>query len=118
MNGESRPILDLEILAVLREAIGDTTNDIIRLYIDDVPKNMQQMLVALEQSDFVTVGRLAHSLKSSSANLGAMQTSSLAAELESAIKDGLNDPKKILELIKNLQQSYDQSYLLFCDYIK
>lgn len=118
MSGEQALILDLETLAVLREAIGDSTNDIVNLYLDDVPNNLRQMFLSLETSDLVTVGRLAHSLKSSSASLGAMQTSRLAAELESAIKNGLSDSDKIFEAIKNLQQSFDQSSPLFRDYLK
>lgn len=118
MNGEQALIVDPETLIVLREAIGDTINDIINLYLDDVPNTLQQMLKSLDAADLITVGRLAHSLKSSSANLGAMQTSILAAELESAIKNGLSDSPKVLVAIKNLQQSFDQSAPLFRDYLK
>jgi HPt (histidine-containing phosphotransfer) domain-containing protein len=118
MNGEENPIIDSEVLVVLREAIGDTVNDIIALYLDDVPKSLQHMFKSAEESDFVTVGRLAHSLKSSSANLGAMRTSNLAADIESAIKDGFNDQDKILKDIQNLQQSFDQSAPLFRDCLK
>jgi HPt (histidine-containing phosphotransfer) domain-containing protein len=118
MNGEQKPVIDPEVLSVLREAIGNTINDIIKLYIDDVPNSLQQMFKSLEANDLVTVGRLAHSLKSSSANLGAMRTSDIAAELESSIKNGLYDSPKILEDIQNLQQSFDQSLPLFRDYLK
>lgn len=118
MNGEPELIIDPDVLIMLRESIGDRTTDIIRLYLDDVPNSLQHMFKALDAADLVTVGRLAHSLKSSSANLGAMRTSKLAAKLESAINDGLNDPAKILEFITNLQLSFDRSVPLFSDYLK
>lgn len=48
MNGE-KPIVDLEVLSELREAIGNTTNDIVRLYLDDVPNSLQHMFKALDR---------------------------------------------------------------------
>lgn len=118
MNGEAQTILDLETLTVLRDAIGDDINNIISLYLNDVPNSLQRMQQALEQNDLVTVGRLAHSLKSSSASLGAMQISRLAAGLEYDISVGVHEVPKILNAIKSLQQSFDQISPLFRDYLK
>ncbi len=118
MNGESKPIVDPETLAVLRDVIGDTINDIIKLYLEDVPHSLQLMLNASNSADFVAVGRLAHSLKSSSANLGAMQTSKISAEIENAIKNGLSDSSRIFNMIEELQHSFDQSSAVFRDYLK
>ncbi len=49
---------------------------------------VERLAVAARESDDTELARLAHSLKSSSANLGAMDLSRLCIELENAVKPG------------------------------
>lgn len=109
MNGEAPKLLDTESLDVLRDAIGDSIQNIIKLYLQDVPHDLQSMQAALVSNDLETLRRLAHSLKATSANLGAMQTSSLATKLESSITDGEIDPSILSELLTKLTTSFDQT---------
>ncbi len=117
MNKEPKPILDKEVLVTLQDAIGTDTQRIIRLYLDDFPRNIKEMRTALENHDFAIVGRLAHSLKSSSANLGAMQTSSIAEELEHKIKHGEISHEVLVVDVDKLAASYDQTAPMFNDYL-
>ena len=61
---------------------GDILKRILGLYLDDSPKLLSQLKNAVEQGDTESVRRTAHSLKSSSANVGANHLSSLLAKLE------------------------------------
>ena len=64
------------------EGSGDILKQILSLYLDDSPKLLSQLKNAVEQGDTESVRRTAHSLKSSSANVGANHLSSLLAKLE------------------------------------
>lgn len=109
MNGENCPLVDKEVLDMLHEAIGSSLNEIMQLYLTDVPETLQQMQSALEKHDVTSIHRLAHSLKASSANLGAMQTSALAQKLENEISTNETDPVKINTRILELIKSFDQT---------
>ncbi len=102
------PIVDVAVLEQLRDAIGEKVNDIINLYLEDMPKTLHEMQEAVNGSDFTTIMRLSHSLKSSSANLGAMQTSAIAKGLEEQLRSGQQDVKILTEQIQLLSQQHDQ----------
>lgn len=109
MSGEQPEVLNLDTIAMMYDAIGDDLNQIIDLYIVDVPQDLEKMRQALASNDLTTAHRLAHSLKSSSANLGAMQTSALAADLEHSIKDGETDIELLTKKLDALTVSFDQT---------
>lgn len=56
------------------------------LYIADAPHKLQAMVDALENGDLAVLGDAAHSLKSSSANVGALRLSQLCAALEQSVQ--------------------------------
>jgi HPt (histidine-containing phosphotransfer) domain-containing protein len=78
--------LDDEIIASLRELPGDGDVDLltelIDLFVSDAPPRLAEIRRALVMGDSRTVTSLAHSLKGSSANLGAHHMAGLCAELE------------------------------------
>lgn len=113
----SPKVFDTETLDSLKEAIGDAINHIVTVYLDDVPACIQNMREALSKKEYETVGRLAHSLKSSSANLGAMQTSAVAAELEKAMKEGMVEEKYIADSITKIEATFMQTRPMFINYI-
>ncbi|MCB1801725.1 MAG: EAL domain-containing protein [Gammaproteobacteria bacterium] len=86
------PLLDrqaLQVLHQLGEANGrDVIGKVANLFLEQAPKQLEGMRTALAGGDSESVRQLAHSLKSSSANLGAMQVSQSAAALEAAARDG------------------------------
>lgn len=113
MNGEQPKVLDLEVITMLQDAIGDSLHKIINLYLTDAPQDLIRMQQALSSNDLDTLRRLAHSLKSSSANLGAMQTSALAADLEHIITDGEVNPTLLTTKLNVLIASVDQARSMF-----
>lgn len=61
---------------------------VITLYLTESPKLMAQLKSAVDTANTTEAVRAAHSLKSSSANLGALAMSVLCAELVAAGRDG------------------------------
>jgi HPt (histidine-containing phosphotransfer) domain-containing protein len=75
-------ILDESVLAPLRSKRPDLLARIIKMYLTHAPVALADMAAAAAEGDCERMARQAHSLKSSSANLGAMQLSALCRELE------------------------------------
>ena len=75
--------IDLAVFGNLREMMGaDFMVELVDTYLQDSPEMLAQMHQALDAQDAESFRRAAHSLKSNSANFGAMQLSALARELE------------------------------------
>jgi HPt (histidine-containing phosphotransfer) domain-containing protein len=62
--------------------------ELIEVYLEDTPNRVAQMHQAFQGGDAETLIREAHTLKSSSANLGAMRLSALAKQMELAGRSG------------------------------
>ena len=60
----------------------DVVGGIINVYLRDAPEKLAAIEEALVRGDTQQLGELAHSLKSSSANVGAVRLASACAELE------------------------------------
>lgn len=98
-------VLDPKALNNIRSLQGEGTEDIltqiIKLFLDDTPDQITRLNQALESKDAGTVRNIAHSLKSSSANLGAMKLSELLKKLEeNGRNNALDDSYEILHEIK------------------
>jgi HPt (histidine-containing phosphotransfer) domain-containing protein len=79
--------VDLTVLEVYREIMGEETDafiaDIINTFIINVPKLITEMEKNIITGDKKTFIRNAHTLKSNSGTIGALKLSGLAAILES-----------------------------------
>lgn len=73
-------------------------------YIDDSANLIQQLQVALEMDNQTEARRLAHSLKSTSANVGALPLSELAKHAEGLARDG--DLRQIRSSLPELGQCF------------
>lgn len=78
----AQPALDPSVLDELHEVIGDSTQAIITAFLDDTPALVQHLQDAAQASDTERLRGLAHSLKSSSANVGAVALSTAARRIE------------------------------------
>ena len=92
--------LDRRVLGQLR---GERNTDdselleqVINLYLRESPNEIANLAQAVAQGDAPQIGRSAHSLKSSSANVGAMALSRQCAELELAGRSGNLDAAREL----------------------
>jgi CheY-like chemotaxis protein/HPt (histidine-containing phosphotransfer) domain-containing protein len=76
------PVLDHGMLDELHEIAGDETARIISLFLEDAPRLIAQLESASTAPDLDTMRDAAHTLKSSSANVGAMALSTAAKRVE------------------------------------
>jgi len=61
---------------------------VVDLYLADAPRLIEQMHAALDTSDAAAITRAAHTLKSSSANLGARRLAEICKTLEACTRQG------------------------------
>ncbi len=85
--------LDAATLTDLEDIMGDEIATLVDTYLRDGAMRMRNLHAAAERGDVAEVGKLAHSLKSSSANLGALPLATRARQVEEAARTGkLADP--------------------------
>jgi len=89
---EDRPtVIDSEVLDELRLALGAEVEQLINLFLDDTPMLIARLEAAALAPDLPMLREVAHSLKSSSANLGAMALSKAAKRVELGARMGTLD---------------------------
>jgi len=85
-NDAAQQVLDEGVIQGLRELGGEDDPgllvELIDIYLADAPKRMQEIEVALASNDWKLLERAAHTLKSASANIGALGLSAICKELE------------------------------------
>jgi len=84
----SPAVLDAEVLDELQEVIGAETATIIGVFLEDTPPLIRQLQDASVAADLERLRALAHSLKSASANVGAMALSVAARRIEHDARAG------------------------------
>jgi len=100
-------VLDPAALDNLREMVGGDVEFMIELmntFLEDAPRMLTDMRQALESGDAKLLRRAAHSLKSNSAEFGAMTLSEVCRELEELSKDGSIEGAE--ELIKRAETEF------------
>ncbi len=84
----TQPVLDRDVLDELQAVIGDTALQIVSVFLEDAPAMVQQLQQAAQSSDEPRLQAIAHSLKSSSANVGALSLSAIAQRIEHEARSG------------------------------
>ena len=82
------PVLDQDVLDELLEVIGPDTARIIGVFLDDTPALISQLQDASVAADLDQLRALAHSLKSASANVGALALSAASRRIEHDARAG------------------------------
>jgi len=111
------PIIDPEKWQSLVASLDETVVDVADSFLADTPNSLKEMKAAYSKGDMETVGRIAHSLKSSSAIFGATRLSKLSFALEQAvqnkeggIEDKISEVGKVYLLVeKELKNNLDQA---------
>jgi signal transduction histidine kinase/CheY-like chemotaxis protein len=88
MASRSPPVLNTAVLDELREVLGGEVDKIIAVYLEDSPRLIAQLERAAVSGDPIALRVAAHTLKSSSANVGATTLSDAARDLEHGARDG------------------------------
>jgi len=101
-------VLDNDVVRDLLEVMGDEFTDLVRVYLEDTPK----AIAALEQS--ATRGHIegliapSHSLKSTSANLGALTLSELAKRVEHGARGGTLGAAEAPVLVAEIKRGFQR----------
>src|SRR5690606_28803352 len=95
-------VLDHEILEELRVMLGGDLDHLIDVFLADTPRLVGTMEQAATGPDYDALRDAAHSLKSSSANLGAMSLSAAAKRVELGARERLLErPAVAVALVAN-----------------
>ncbi|MGQ4647817.1 response regulator [Lyngbya aestuarii] len=85
---EVEEVISASVLQAFRAAMGSDASDLlaqlIELYLEEAPLLLEKMDTAVSKTDAAAMGQAAHTLKSSSASLGAIKLSQLCEQLEIA----------------------------------
>lgn len=94
--------LNSEIIDELKEFLESEFDDVINIYIKSTSNIFKEMLLACSTNKHSDIQRLAHGLKSSSENVGAIKIATLAHEMEQQLmkNDFRNIRSKINEMNK------------------
>jgi len=96
------PVLDASVLDELRSILGGEVDRLIEVFLDDTPTIIAALETAAAGPDMEGLRNAAHTLKSSSANLGAMSLSNAAKRVELGARMGtLERPAVAVAMIAN-----------------
>ena len=84
----TEPAIDQTILTELREVMGTEFISLVRVFLADAPKAIERIQDLAAQKDNAGIAAPAHTLKSTSANLGALILSAQARTLEQESRQG------------------------------
>jgi HPt (histidine-containing phosphotransfer) domain-containing protein/AmiR/NasT family two-component response regulator len=108
MNNPDQPLLDLEVVQSLKELGGPEDPglfaELVEMFLRDTPPRIQAMLEASSNGDPMALARVAHSMKSSCGNLGAMSLAQLCQAIEAGGRQG------DLEAVRSLVQRSSEEY--------
>lgn len=101
----SDTIIDLTTYNELKQNLGvDFVVELVDTYCVETPQLINQLWQALAQGEVDAFRRAAHSIKSSSASIGAMTFSAQAKDLETIAKNG--ELGEITPLLEKLASNY------------
>ena len=98
MSGELRnetglppppPVLSYDVVDELKAVMSEEYLSLVKLFLEDAPKHVQALENAASAGDTAAMVSPAHTLKSASANLGAMALSAAAKRIELGARQGV-----------------------------
>ncbi len=101
------PIIDTSIINELFDIMEEQTITLIKSYLINSLPLVEAIEIASKQMDLATLTKAAHSLKSSSANVGAMALSAVARRIEHKSRKGVT--KGIKQECQKLPQLYRET---------
>jgi HPt (histidine-containing phosphotransfer) domain-containing protein len=101
-------VLDVEVVRDLLDVMGDEFTDLVRVYLEDTPKALAALELAAGRGNTEGLIAPSHSLKSTSANLGAMGLSELAKRLEHGARGGTLSGSDALLVVGEIKRNYQR----------
>ncbi len=109
-EGSRPPVLDrsalTDVFLLSKEGKGHFLSKMVRLYLQRVPELVQEMRKAFEAKDVAGFHRAAHSLKSTSATMGAVRVAEMAKQLEEMARE--NRLVNVEEHLADLETAFAQ----------
>jgi HPt (histidine-containing phosphotransfer) domain-containing protein len=100
--------LDPKVIDSLRQLTApgepDVLAEVLKIFLEDVPKKIRSLQLAAEAGDAGQVARLAHSLKGSSGNIGATSMMDVCRRIDDLAKAG--DLEGVTPLLPTLTDEY------------
>ena len=104
----AEPVIDPDAIARLQEWGGpELVGKMIQLFLENAPERLDLIRTGLETGDFDVAERGAHSLKSSSGNVGARELHLAAAEMEDLASR--QEEEEMRDLLPRLEEVYERS---------
>ena len=88
------PLVDMGVVSALRESVGDDDDfvrELVETYVSEGASHLAALADAAARGDTAAAVRPAHTLKSSSASVGAMRLSDICRSIEAATRDGQSE---------------------------
>ena len=96
-------IMDMAAYAELKEILGDTLKEVIRMYLDTMPEMLTTLDTQIQNKDANQVFETAHRIKSSSSSIAAMGIANLAEIIEQISRQGSTESTEApLEKLKSV----------------
>ncbi len=107
---DETPILDEQVLDELRASVGGDdafVADLAATYVEEGSRQVAEVEAAGAAGDTEAIVRPAHSLKSSSASLGAARMARISRQIESAGREGRRDA--LAQLVADARRTWDET---------
>ncbi len=108
--------IDIGTIDMLKDVLADEFNDLLRVFLEDAEKHVDEIKLAINTSDLSGIEKSAHTLKGSSSNIGALVLSSACdtmvkacrADVAENLFDSFVHIESELEKIKPILASYTE----------
>ena len=98
--------LDPKTLAELKSLMGDNYKTVFQAFIKSAQQCLDDLASAIENNETHKTERASHTLKGSSANIGAVELSSLCAEMVAMARNSV--PQGYTEVLQEILAEYDR----------
>lgn len=99
-------VIDTLVFNEIADLMGDSINEFIEIYLDNSPKLLKGIGIAVPAGDLEGVISNAHQLKGGSGSIGAMQVFQYAKQLEDDARAG--ESGNLNSAFTHLQTAYEQ----------
>ena len=101
-------VLDTDVIRDLVEVMGGEFTDLVRVYLEDTPKAITTLEQAASNGNVEGLIAPSHSLKSTSANLGATSLSELAKRVEHGARAGTLNANEAPILVAEIKRGFQR----------
>jgi histidine phosphotransfer protein HptB len=111
MSDQDDALIDKAQLNNLKELFSEGFSEFVQTYFNDFESREKDLIKALENNELELAKKIAHALKGSSLNMGAIGLAEVCSKLEEASKQGKVDEanekyKGLLEMYPKTKEAY------------